>query len=215
MEKIIRDFEIWLADFPFREHNGKSKIRPVLVLKGRFLLIETAQITSHSPRSEFIGDYEIKNLLPTGLDKQSTIRLNQIEKLNKNLFLHKLGKLADEDIKEINKLLLELNEDIEDVVLTDNTLSIEEPTEVQKNNGIADMLNNLIKSEFDAISDYNNAISTIIAEDPESPMIKVFEDILKEENIHVGQLQTALQQVSPAADEIDKGVEEAEEQLGE
>lgn len=112
-------------------------------------------------------------------------------------------------------MLLELNEDIEDVVLTDNTLSIEEPTEVQKNNGIADMLNDLIKSEFDAISDYNNAISTIIAEDPESPMIKVFEDILKEENIHVGQLQTALQQVSPAADEIDKGVEEAEEQLGE
>lgn len=126
----------------------------------------------------------------------------------------KLNETLEERMKRFEDLKVK-NEDIEDVVLTDNALSIEEPTEVQKNNGIADMLNDLIKSEFDAISDYNNAISTIITEDPESPMIKVFEDILKEENLHVGQLQAALQQVSPAADEIDKGVEEAQEQLGE
>lgn len=126
----------------------------------------------------------------------------------------KLNETLEERMKRFEDLKVK-NEDIEDVVLTDTALSIEEPTEVQKNNGIADMLNDLIKSEFDAISDYNNAISTIIAEDPESPMIKVFEDILKEENLHVGQLQAALQQVSPAADEIDKGVEEGQEQLGE
>lgn len=83
------------------------------------------------------------------------------------------------------------------------------------NRGLADMINELIKSEYDAITDYNNAISTIVAENKMLELIPIFEDIREEENVHVGQLQKALQQVSDAANNIDKGVEEAEGQLEE
>lgn len=89
-----------------------------------------------------------------------------------------------------------------------------EPEEMT-NRGLADMINALIKSEFDAVTDYNNAISTIVAENKMLELIPIFEDIRDEENVHIGQLQKALQQVSEAADNINKGVEEAEGQLEE
>ena len=45
-------------------------------------------------------------------------------------------------------------------------------------------------------------------------MVDVLRDIANEENLHVGQLQEALQIFSPNARYIDKGKEESKEQLG-
>ena len=87
-------------------------------------------------------------------------------------------------------------------------------TNQPESKGVADILNDLIIDEFEAITGYNNAISTITSIDPESTMLNVLNDIINEENTHVGQLQAALKEVSEAADNIMSGNNEGEGQLG-
>lgn len=90
---------------------------------------------------------------------------------------------------------------------------------------LANMFNALIRDEWEAIDGYNGTISTIreIMMSPEyesnsidyEGIIKILEDITNEENLHVGQLQKALETISPNAESIQTGEEEASEQLGE
>ena len=75
------------------------------------------------------------------------------------------------------------------------------------------MINKLIIDEFEAIDGYNSAISTVITEMPDSPIIDVLNDIIAEENVHVGQLQRALLLVSTSAQDIAKGAKEGKEQI--
>lgn len=78
--------------------------------------------------------------------------------------------------------------------------------------GMADLLISAINDEWDTISSYNGAIAMAIAEGFDD-MVPVIQDIVNEENTHVGQLQKLLQTISPNAEEISKGEMEAEEQL--
>lgn len=90
---------------------------------------------------------------------------------------------------------------------------------------LANMFNALIRDEWEAIDGYNGTISTIreIMMSPEyesnsidyEGIVKILEDITNEENLHVGQLQKALETISPNAESIQTGEEEASEQLGE
>lgn len=81
--------------------------------------------------------------------------------------------------------------------------------------GVSSMLNNLIKSEFDAIDDYNSAVATLTAFENSNyeGIIKIISDIAAEENMHVGQLQEALKTVNGQASLIADGEEEGREQL--
>lgn len=80
------------------------------------------------------------------------------------------------------------------------------------NNALAGIINALIQDEFDAIQAYNDAIVNFESEG-RNDLVQVLHDILNEENLHVGQLETLLEQVSGAANSIDKGKAEAEVQL--
>lgn len=84
--------------------------------------------------------------------------------------------------------------------------------------GIASELIALINDEWEAIQGYNNAIAALRDLSDENPFyqsaIKVLEEISAEENVHVGQLQEVLQQISPNAAEIKKGNQEARSQMG-
>lgn len=89
---------------------------------------------------------------------------------------------------------------------------------------IANILNPLIKDELEAIDGYNSAVSSIrgIVEDPEHDtsidydgIMAVLAEITNEENLHIGQLEKLLETVSPNAESINDGKEEAEEQLAE
>lgn len=88
---------------------------------------------------------------------------------------------------------------------------------------IASSLNALIRDEWEAIEGYNNAsnlLKTMKEYDTElkidvDGIIKILADIANEENLHVGQLQKALEMVSPNAESIKDGAEEAEEQIEE
>lgn len=94
-------WEIWYARFKYEDVN-EYKERPVLVLENRFVFpILVAKITSHEPRENYNGEYLIKNWAKAGLSKESTIRLSQILKLEKNDFVKKVGKLQAYDIYNV------------------------------------------------------------------------------------------------------------------
>lgn len=97
----------------------------------------------------------------------------------------------------------------------------ESPTEVEEKptpimtpdeTGISLILSNLIKDEWEAIDGYNSAIQTL-ADLKKDDAITILQDIVKEENVHVGQLEQLLKTFSVDAHDIDKGEQEAEEQL--
>ena len=83
--------------------------------------------------------------------------------------------------------------------------------------GVADILINLINDEWEAIQGYNSAVANLRAWAHENPFysdaIKVIDEINAEENRHVGQLQELLKNISPNAQDIEKGQEEAHDQL--
>ena len=84
--------------------------------------------------------------------------------------------------------------------------------------GIADSLIHLINDEWEAIQGYNNFRSMIqsLKQDGYADyekMLNVIDEIVNEENLHVGQLQELLKHVSPNTDSINAGQEEAQQQL--
>ena len=84
--------------------------------------------------------------------------------------------------------------------------------------GIADTLIKLINDEWEAIQGYNNFREMILAmqqnnDGDYTQMLSVIDEIVNEENLHVGQLQELLKGVSPNTASIAKGEEEAQEQL--
>ena len=100
-------------------------------------------------------------------------------------------------------------------------VAIEEQSQVpvtEEDFGLAGMLNALIQDEWQAIDGYNSALATVMGdggfeEDLKAKCKVVFEDILAEENLHIGQLQELLKIVSPNAEVIADGEQEAKEDL--
>lgn len=104
-------------------------------------------------------------------------------------------------VEEINKLLENLNED----------LSAEDGPKA-KDTGVAQLLIDAINGEWDTIKLYNDIL--VNAESyGYSDIADVIRDITNEENIHVGQLQKALESISPNVSFIEDGTKEAEAQL--
>lgn len=96
--------------------------------------------------------------------------------------------------------------------------SSEEPLSAPQSSvasGMAQVINNLIVDEWDAISGYNSALETVKVQGMEhqEEAIKILTDIVNEENIHVGQLQKLLQLYSPNAESINSGADEADKQI--
>ena len=79
--------------------------------------------------------------------------------------------------------------------------------------GIAQDLNYLIKDELEAVEGYNSVLATWKGADKFPEVIAVLKDIVDEEMLHIGQLQRALELVSPNAKNIQAGAKEAEEQI--
>ena len=108
------------------------------------------------------------------------------------------------DIKRSNDGLIE---DLNESLTTDA-----KPIETGAAVGMAAVLSDLIKDEYEAIEGYNSAIATAEAEGY-GDMVKVLTDIQAEENIHIGQLQELMKMVDPNAHKIEDGYAEAAEEL--
>jgi len=92
--------------------------------------------------------------------------------------------------------------------------------ETSSETGISNMLISAINGEWDTINLYNSIVETLRAEAEDtnndySDMINVINDILSEENKHIGQLQECLKKISPNTQDIEKGSEEGLMQLDE
>ena len=102
-----------------------------------------------------------------------------------------------------------LNED-----LFDDVTGQDSPPQNATDVGLANLIIDLINGEWDTISDYNDLLS-VLRDESREDFIPVIDDIVKEENVHVGQLQKMLQQISSNVSSIEKGEIEGEEQLTE
>ena len=89
---------------------------------------------------------------------------------------------------------------------------IPQPPKTDEDNGVAELIMDAIKDEYEAISFYNS-ITLTLKDLGREDCLKLIADITNEEMLHVGQLQELLKMVSPNAVSIEDGEEEAQEQL--
>lgn len=131
--------------------------------------------------------------------------------------LDEAGFYLDKDNKVTSKTSIKENCLTEDVDSSEEKKDEEslDPPEAGEPIGVANLLNMLIKSEWDAIEDYNSAIQTLAGMNFDETILNIIKDIVGEEHVHVGQLQKALETVSPNVGNIQEGEKEAAEQLQE
>ena len=84
--------------------------------------------------------------------------------------------------------------------------------ELGTESGATTIINELIKSEYDAIDQYNSAIVTL-RDEGRQDLVDVLTAIANDENTHVGNLLVAAKLVSPQASSVADGEGEAEEIL--
>lgn len=115
-----------------------------------------------------------------------------------------------------------INEDVipeEDPIIAptieDDSHEAPEVVTTPEENGVQNMVQFLIKDEWDAIEGYNNTIQTLKDIGGYDDLCGVLQEISNEELIHVGQLQKALEFVNPVTAKIKEGEEEATEQMTE
>lgn len=101
---------------------------------------------------------------------------------------------------------------VEDSV-NNSDVEVSYETVTPEENGVQNMLQFLVKDEWDAIEGYNNTIQTLLSLEGYEDMCAVLQDIADEELIHVGQLQKLMELVNPSTENISKGEVEADEQL--
>jgi hypothetical protein len=103
-------WDIWIARVEFEEGTG-SKIRPVLIIDGTRCYVLSLKITSHAPRSQFPGEYQIIEWKEAGLMKPSTIRISRQLNLPADSFVKKIGRLTESDRFNVSRIYLELYSD--------------------------------------------------------------------------------------------------------
>lgn len=156
-----------------------------------------------------INEYE-KNMLSEPLEYDSTFKNDNFDIATPQETANAFNKSVVDGNKKYNPQ----NESFEDEHLGEVTTTETTPgtPTVGPELGIAGVINSLIIDEFEAIDGYNSAIATA-EEEGMTDIVNVLKDIVNEENLHVGQLQTCLTKVSPNAQSIDDGQVEAQQQL--
>ena len=96
--------------------------------------------------------------------------------------------------------------------LNESTITDAQPIEDAAAVGMATVISDLIKDEYESIDNYNSAIATAEAEGF-TDMVRVLSEIQAEENLHVGQLQAIMNTLDPNAHLVDDGQQEGIEQL--
>ena len=109
-------------------------------------------------------------------------------------------------VEEFDEMSESLNESL------DGALTDVQPIEDGAAVGMSTVISDLIKSEYEAIDQYNAAIATAEVEGF-GDMINVLTEIQAEEHLHIGQLQAILNTLDPNAHLVDDGKQEGIEQL--
>lgn len=107
---LFSKWDIWWADVAFEEDLSKIKRRPVLIIDKQTACILSLKMTSHAPRKNFEGEYEIKDWQKAGLPKPTTIRVSKPIPLAKQSFQQKIGSLEAEERPAVQKIFDKLND---------------------------------------------------------------------------------------------------------
>ena len=158
--------------------------------------------------------YLITDYLGEGLDKKQkkyvikgkSGRILSSESLNESVLRDRLPGLRrivkeDIDVVEVDGEGVDVNTD----------LVPESPAE-GPSLGISDLLISAINDEWETIRKYNELIVNAQYNHFDD-MVPVIQDIVSEENVHVGQLQKLMETISSNTEDIAKGEAEADEQL--
>lgn len=95
-------WEIWWADVEFEDQPGIYKRRPVLVIDNQENpLVLVLKLTTHPPRLDFKGEYEIIEYQQAGLKKKTVARCSKLISIHISFFIHKIGVLQPIDIMNI------------------------------------------------------------------------------------------------------------------
>ncbi|MBQ0101085.1 MAG: PemK family transcriptional regulator [Lachnospiraceae bacterium] len=98
-------WEIWNAKVKFEDDPNTVKERPVLVIDKSNCFLISLKITSHEPREQCYGEYQIIKWQEAGLSEESTIRCTKRLMLVETDFLNHRGTLQPIDISNIRALL--------------------------------------------------------------------------------------------------------------
>ena len=98
-----------------------------------------------------------------------------------------------------------------------NKLTLEEDLNYQDQQFILNIVSNMIKSEWETVEQYNSLLATITSMGQSNynlisdtaDIVQVVNDIVKEEYIHIGQLEKLVQSKIPASAHIEDGKFEA------
>ena len=107
-------YEVWRLPFEFDDKPGVFKNRPVIV--GAIeedaveVFIVSVKVTSHPPRSDFLGEVELRDWKEAGLAKPSTARCSHVARLPRHFFKgrRRYGKLSERDAVAVDSALVEL-----------------------------------------------------------------------------------------------------------
>jgi len=98
--------DIILVPFPFTDLSG-NKLRPALVLVEEEDDVIAAFISTIL-KQRLNSDFLIKKNDKNSLKKDSLLKLNKLATLSHDLIKGKIGEISNEELKEIDKKLLEL-----------------------------------------------------------------------------------------------------------
>ena len=178
-------------------------------------LKESPQKTIYSwYKRTYPDDYQVEDIVKDVTFEQAKEVMDKGKSLNsllgKNLDTHVIDRIATEVERRFGKGVKEIKEDIDAVVPEEDNAPVLSASTLP----VANKLIEAINGEWDTIVLYNNII-TELKENNFDDIIPVIQDIVKEENTHVGQLQKALSTISPDTNDIASGEVEAEGQLNE
>ncbi len=100
-------WDIWIARVQF-EDSAESKIRPVLIIDGTLCYVFALKITSHVPRDDRPGEYQIVQWREAGLLKLSILRISKRLNLPSESFVKMIGELTELDRMNVSRMYGEL-----------------------------------------------------------------------------------------------------------
>ena len=167
-----------------------------------------------------IFDIDFEDELEEGIDyKPKFISDKSIEELQNELNQmyadqYKYGRSIDRPrMWDINYTIKQLEKGLEED-LEDSEEKEIPPVPKGDNTGIANLINALIKDEWDAIDGYQTAIATLRSLDGDNEdTVLVLQEIANDEYSHIGNLQKILDKFAPQVSTIADGAKEAEETI--
>lgn len=109
---MISQGEILLVPFPFSDQSGR-KVRPVIVLSNNNFNEHSEDVlvvgmTSNISKDSYTLNLDNRDLTSGKLITKCCIKVENILKIDNDLIIKKIGKIKEEKIDEIRKLLIHI-----------------------------------------------------------------------------------------------------------